>query len=65
MVKEKDHSLFSSEEVGPMGNCILCIHSTFDEKLGKWVCKSRREEIYILLDSTECKFYTNDPAQVN
>ena len=48
-----------------MGNCILCIHSTFDEKLGKWVCKYRREEIYILLDSTECKFYTTDPAQAN
>ena len=47
-----------------MGHCILCANSKFDEKKGKWICKARNQEIYILLNSSECRFYTTDLTQV-
>ena len=46
-----------------MGHCILCVNSKFDEEKGKWMCKARNQEIYILLNSSECRFYTTDLTQ--
>ena len=38
-------------------NCKTCKHSVFDEKYGEYKCKKLERRIYILLDSSECRFY--------
>ncbi len=40
-----------------MENCKTCEHSVFDKKYGEYKCNKLERRIYILLESSECRFY--------
>ena len=48
-----------------MENCKTCKHAIFNERWGEYKCAERHHSIYILLDSSECKFYKEGTPKVS